>query len=545
MKLKAKFLLLGVLVVLGNLLTLFIVSNYLSGFEADFKSFDKAGVRIDHETLAVARDTNSISRLTRSIMLGDNFSNNSKAIDKTIEAIKKSFSEMKVAAKEIQIVSEKDRMLGLIATAEADSLAFFEDARARMQKLADVERTPELLRSAWAEYQTAATPMANKSRESFKALIDAASSLMEQTRTSTTKSLESVRTVLIAAVAIVVIVSLVIVLLIARTILVAVHEASRITDTIAAGNLTEEISATGKDELGQMLVAMQRMQEHLRGVVSRILKVEGSLATASQSLAETTSTVRQQSEEQANATTSIASTIEELTVSINHVMVSADESNTIANTASRLSSDGIDAVEHTVSEIREISDSVNQSTALMDVLHERSKDIAAIVIVIKEIAEQTNLLALNATIEAARAGEQGRGFAVVADEVRKLAERTTNSTHEISQIVLGIQEAATQVGQQMRGSTAGVAKGVIRAEAASAAIYSLRGSAQGAAQAAADISSALKEQAEASNQISRSVEIVAQMTERNSNAVTQVASSASELQYVSNELRETIAFFRI
>ena len=544
MTLKMKFALFGALVVVGNLLTLMIVDRFISWFGAEFTVFDRAGVRIERETLAVARDTNFMSRLTRSIMLGDNFANNRTEIDKTIESMKKSFSAMKTAAEALPEAGERGRMLELITRAEKDSLDFVGDARTRMQQLTDVERTPERLRLAWAEYGKAATPLANKSRESFKALSDAAGALMTESRERTVASLSKVKLVLVAVIAAVVIATLIIVALLVRSILARVREAAVVAERIAAGDLGFSVGEAGHDELGLMLQSMATMQQRLREVVSRIVSVADHLAIAAQGLQEATVAVRLHSGEQAEATTAMAATIEELTVSINHVAKSANDAHAQAGEASRQSHDGVEAVDQSVGEIRSVAVSVHEAADRMQTLHQRSENVAAIVNVIKEIADQTNLLALNAAIEAARAGEQGRGFAVVADEVRKLAERTANSTQQITEIVTGIQGAAKEVAQQMQEGTERVRKGVTQAEAASSSVARLGQSAGGAASATADISLALQEQAEASNQIARNVEVVAQMTDRNSQALTQVATAADELQRVSGELRTAVAFFR-
>ena len=367
---------------------------------------------------------------------------------------------------------------------------------------------------------------------------------MISSRDSTSASLGKVKVTLVGVIAAVLLSTLLIVVVLVRGILSHVREACEVAGQIAGGNLCVQVGVSGQDELGQMLQSMLTMQQRLRDVVTRIGSVADRLGGAAQGLQETTMAVRQHSDEQFEATTAMAATIEELTVSINHVAKSAGDANTQAGEASRQSREGVGAVDQTVQEISEIAASVNLAANQMQTLHARSEDVAAIVGVIKDIADQTNLLALNAAIEAARAGEQGRGFAVVADEVRKLAERTASSTHQITEIVVGIQAAASQVAQQMQEGTDSVARGVARAEVASASVAQLGESAGGAAGATADISHALHEQAEASTQIARNVEVIAQMTERNSQAVAQVATAAGELQLVSDELRTAVAFFR-
>ena len=192
-----------------------------------------------------------------------------------------------------------------------------------------------------------------------------------------------------------------------------------------------------------------------------------------------------------------------------------------------------------------IADTVRAAAQDIEKLGQHSNEVSSIVQVIKDVADQTNLLALNAAIEAARAGEQGRGFAVVADEVRKLAERTARATEEITKMIGSMQGSSKAAVSSMHDAVGQVTGGVEMANQAGAAIIKIKESSEKVVVVVSDITSALAEQTVASNEIAAQVEKLAQMTEENSAAITQTANSARNLQELANDMRTEVSRFKI
>jgi methyl-accepting chemotaxis protein len=313
---------------------------------------------------------------------------------------------------------------------------------------------------------------------------------------------------------------------------------------IAAGDLTGRVAVSAGGE-HSLLGSIRVMQDSLRDIVA---EVRTGIEEISQSAAQMDAGSREAahaSEQQNDATASMAAAIEELSTSVSHLAESSAQASEIAGQSSDALDRGAQSVETSVRAMRQISGTVGHTANDVRSLGERSKEITAIVGVIKEIAEQTNLLALNAAIEAARAGEQGRGFAVVADEVRKLAERTTQSTQQITQMVDAIVNGTQTAVDGMAASSRDVESGLATAAVALSSMEQIRGGTQVILSSLHDVASALDEQRGASHQIAKSVERVASMTEENSNAVRGLAQSAENLNAVATRLRPVVARFQV
>ena len=323
-----------------------------------------------------------------------------------------------------------------------------------------------------------------------------------------------------------------------------VQYANQIAHRIAEGRLDVEVRVAEGDR-DSLLASIKLMRDRLREMVGGISSSTAQLGEASRQLAQSSGAVADSSARQSEATSSTAAAVEQMTVGIGQIADSAREAHDQSLQSEELSRKGSSIIHGAAAEMGKIADSVEASSAIIGTLEQQSQEISAVVNVIKEIADQTNLLALNAAIEAARAGEQGRGFAVVADEVRKLAERTTASTQEIAVTIRKIQDGTRDAVQSMVAGVDQVRSGMALAQQAGSSIVEIESGAQRVACVVNDITSSLREQNAASNEIARNVELIATMVESNNAAAGDAAAAAQRLEELADGLARSVGSFRL
>lgn len=300
---------------------------------------------------------------------------------------------------------------------------------------------------------------------------------------------------------------------------------------------SDEVGLTAKS-FNELMDVLQQSFGAIMGNVTKVSEAAHRLSAAANQVASS-------SEQGSEDATEMAATVEEVTVSINHIAESAREALSISHKSGELSIQGGKIIHNAATEMTHIAETVRLTSQTIEELGQQSNQISTIVQVIKEVADQTNLLALNAAIEAARAGEQGRGFAVVADEVRKLAERTTKATEEITQMISAMQASSRAAVATMSGAVSQVDGGVALAHQAGDAINQISDGASQVIQVVNEITVALAEQSSASDNIAGHVEKVAQITERNSAAANESANAALQLDELANSMRDTVSRFKI
>ena len=310
-------------------------------------------------------------------------------------------------------------------------------------------------------------------------------------------------------------------------------------------DFTLRADVRGNDEISQLLKTfnqlISRMQNNLRDILSSVEKVADN-ATQLQRSAQR---VSEGSSSQNASTSHMAASVEEMTVSINHVADQAKTTSDQSNEVGRKAEDGQEVIAHTVDDIHAIAVAVDNAAQDIKQLEDKGREIESVINIIRAVAEQTNLLALNAAIEAARAGEQGRGFAVVADEVRSLAARTATSTKEISEIIKAIQNVSSSAVKRMQEATIKVEQGVSGAGQANGTMEEICRVATESVSLVAEISHAIREQGAATDSIAQQVENVASMVDENTQAANETASLASDLARISDEMKGVVSAYRL
>jgi aerotaxis receptor len=316
--------------------------------------------------------------------------------------------------------------------------------------------------------------------------------------------------------------------------------AAWLDQVLASGNLRTRFDLSRRDAIGRLARSMDTFVSSMQATLQGVSDVAGQVASATDVVDGGVKNVRDSAHKQSEATSSAAAAVEEVTVSIGEVNTYAESTRSVAEEAGQTSRDGVLVIEGASETIQSLADTVHTTAEQVESLGKRSEEISRITAVIKEIADQTNLLALNAAIEAARAGEQGRGFAVVADEVRKLAERTSNATQEISTMVtsIGVETGAAVSG--MRTGATRVAEGVSQVNAAADSLRRIRDEMSRTTGMVSEIAHAANEQNSAMTDLARNLEQVAAMTEQNVSVVEQTSETVDYLEGVVARMRKAV-----
>lgn len=326
------------------------------------------------------------------------------------------------------------------------------------------------------------------------------------------------------------------------------HQVDRISTVIEAvtdGDLTQRLTVEQDDTVGVLMHQINDMIADLESIIREVHSTSDELSEAAQVVASSAEQMSKGAQEQAEQTSSVAASVEEMSSTVATTSQHAHDSNEMVRNASALGSEGEQVFRETAEGMGRIARHVNDSAEQVTELGESSQEIGEIIEVISDIADQTNLLALNAAIEAARAGEQGRGFAVVADEVRQLAERTTEATTRVAEMITRIQENTDKVVGSMERSKDEVEDGLTLIDEASDALNEIVSSIESMEDRIDQIARASEQQADASNEIAQNVDSISSVADEVSHSTTDLADMADDMNRQANMLRHIVDRFTI
>ena len=324
-----------------------------------------------------------------------------------------------------------------------------------------------------------------------------------------------------------------------------INESSKVLEKLAQGDLTVRMTGEYKGNYAVIKNSINSLADSFGGALSDVFEAVHATASASSQISSSSEEMAAGAQEQSSQTAEVASAVEQMTKTIVETTKNSARASESAKNAGTIAKDGGKVVSETIEGMNRIADVVKNSAVIVQALGKSSNEIGEIVQVIDDIADQTNLLALNAAIEAARAGEQGRGFAVVADEVRKLAERTTKATKEIATMIRQIQKDTEGAVVSMNEGTTEVEKGKVLADKAGQALKQIISGAEEVVDISTQVAAASEEQSSAAEQISRNIESISSVTNQSASGVQQIARAAEDLNRMTVNLQDLIARFKL
>ncbi len=353
------------------------------------------------------------------------------------------------------------------------------------------------------------------------------------------------KTLLLLAAVLALVFGLVAAWVITRQIILPLNQTLEVAERVASGDLSHNLISLRQDELGQLQRAMQSMTVGLRELIGGISEGVTQIASAAEQLSAVTEQTSAGVNSQKVETDQVATAMNEMAATVQEVARNAEEASEAAAAADQQAREGDKVVGEAIAQIERLATEVGNSTVAMADLKRESDKIGSVLDVIKSVAQQTNLLALNAAIEAARAGEAGRGFAVVADEVRSLAQRTQKSTEEIEELIAGLQSGTQQVANIMDNSRGLTDSSVELTRRAGSALENITRTVSTIQAMNSQIATAAEQQSAVAEEINRSVLNVRDVSEQTAAASEETATSSTELARLGTHLQTLVGRFRV
>ncbi|RMF17558.1 MAG: methyl-accepting chemotaxis protein, partial [Gammaproteobacteria bacterium] len=420
-----------------------------------------------------------------------------------------------------------------------------EDAQALAQAFRDAARAYDELLQAKRHYNHASATLLDVTSETRKTVDGTLEGLADHIRGTQSFAYSVVGAGLLLAL----VVAGLVLRFVVRNVIHSVRRMTQASQYIADGNLSFEMHAHEAQSTNDELVAlhnnMVRMKDSLAGLLSEVSTTASALASQAEELSVIATQTRNNVQEQQQQTQAVASAVTELSASSREVAQATEAAKHAAQDANSESQGGLRTLERLLKSMDTLSEHVSLTAGVVTQLTQDSSQIGEVLEVISSIADQTNLLALNAAIEAARAGEQGRGFAVVADEVRTLAQKTQESTEEIRSVVEALQNRTGQAHTRMADSQAQTEQARTESEHVAQALQAIAEQADSIAEQNIQVAAAVNQQEQAIEEISRSINEIDGRTGETAEAVNQTSESSNELARLAARLNELVQHFRV
>lgn len=537
-------LLTGVLLIALILVSAFTIVQLLS-IKSAFTQYSQSAVVLETTILEVNRDMNYVSRLTRSIMLGDDYQKNHNKLETRINAISAHFGKLSTTANIVEDKQVQAKLTSLTQKSKQSTMKFLNESLRLMDTLSQGSSASDR-QNAWQKYKAEFSPLANSSRTDFAALRE----LVEANKTSiynaseyTVESSLSVTTT-IAVIAILVSVALSFITM--KSIITPLDKLKNAFEEIeTSSNLTIRTQVDSGDELGAVSRSFDSLLQKFHETLTEVVSIVSRLNNASNQLASSSETTSTHIRNQRLETDMVATAMNEMAMTAQEVAQNAANTATGAEDANHQAVQGHDIVSNTVTGISDLASGIQTASESINKVSSDSQEIGRVLDVIKGIAEQTNLLALNAAIEAARAGEQGRGFAVVADEVRSLASRTESSTQEIQQMIERLQQGSEHAVALMQTSNTQADKSVEQASSAGNALQKITESVASINDMAAQIATAAEEQTSVNEEINRNITNISTISDSTSTEADNTHQSSRELEELARNLNLLVSQFKV
>ncbi|MBV7314469.1 methyl-accepting chemotaxis protein [Shewanella sp. NIFS-20-20] len=543
---KARLVFLSGFVVCSGIAITGVLMWDLAQVEAHFEEYEQGSVLTEVAVLKISRDMNYVSRLNRSIMLGDDYQQNIDRVERYINAIDAHFIELNQGVNKLSMPQEAQRLRQLVQVAEADTDAFLQDGWQRMAALADSPRRTFDLVNAWKEYRTGATPFAQKARASFSELVEYEAQVRTQVQQRANAAINATQTRAVSLLVLVFSLVSLMLFLVFRSILQPLKTLEQTMSQVTSNlDLTQHVEVVGHDELSSLATTFNRLLQTFQQSLQQVSLAAGKLQQSGSETRQACESMLGSIEGQKRELDMVATAMNEMTATVSEVARNAAEASSSAHVSDGLAQQGQQVVSESIAGIDALAAEISKAADVVALVDDDSRQIHKILEVIQGIASQTNLLALNAAIEAARAGAQGRGFAVVADEVRTLAARTQDATEEIQQMISRLQTGAAQAVEVIGGSHVLAERSVVAAKSVGESLMQIAAAITHINDMNAQIATAAEEQSLVAEEINTNVTNLHRDVASSVATAHQVSDNSKVLASLSVQLNTMVATYQV